>query len=148
MRGYIQLLILVTIGIMLLWFGYSLFFGQWPRIRRQLQERQRLKNRLRQRTGPASPGDPQVCPVCSSPLEKGDLVKTLAFPSITGGQDRLMHIRGCINCLEGHFQRNCPVCGGVLGIEGILVARMFERPRRHPHVHVLGCAKCRRFGVM
>jgi len=148
MRGIIQLLTLITIGVSLFWFGYSLFAGQWTVIRCQLKDRSLLKNRLKQRAASSSPGDPQVCPVCSSPLEKGDLIKTLAFPSISGGQERLMHIRGCINCLEGHFQRSCPVCGNSLNDEGILVARMFERPRRHPHVHVLGCSRCRRLGIM
>jgi hypothetical protein len=141
MRGYIQILALVTIGAALLWFGYTLFMGQWAGIRRQ------WKNRPQERRygkGSANPGDPQVCPVCSTKLEKGDMVKTLAYPSITGGSDRLMHISGCMYCLGGYLERNCPVCGSSLGDNDILIARIFERPLRRPHVHVLGCTRCRR----
>ena len=109
-----------------------------------------MKHRPKKRRygkGSASPGDPQVCPVCSSKLEKGDLVQTLAFPSLTGGRDRLMHIRGCMYCIRGHLERTCPVCNSALGDRDILVARMFERYRRRPHVHVLGCSHCRRLGI-
>ena len=143
MRGYIQVLIFVTIGIALLWFGYTLFVGQWAGIRLNRKGRPRL-----QKIGTASPGDPQVCPICSSRLEKGDLVQTLAYPSLTQGRDRLMHIQGCINCLSGQYERKCPVCGAPLSNSDILVARMFERPRRRPHVHVLGCNQCRKLGIM
>jgi hypothetical protein len=37
----------------------------------------------------------------------------------------------------------CPVCGLVLRDEEILISRMFERPGRRAHVHVLGCSRCR-----
>lgn len=145
MRGYVQLLALVTIGVSLLWFGYSLLIGQWAGLRVQWKNRSKWR---RKGKGRASPGDPQVCPICSSPLDEGDLVRTFVYPSITGGNDRLMHIRGCLNCLEGHLERKCPVCGAPLDYDEILVARMFERLRRRPHVHVLGCSRCRRLGVM
>jgi hypothetical protein len=56
-----------------------------------------------------------------------------------------MHIRGCVYCLNGERDRVCPVCGARLGANDILIARMFERPRR-AHVHVLGCSKCRKPG--
>ena len=143
MQGYLQTLIFVTIGIALLWFGYSLFFGHRWGIRRNRKERPQL-----QKTGSASPGDPQVCPICSSQLEKGDLVQTLAYPSLTQGKDRLMHIQGCVFCLSGEYERYCPVCGAPLSNSDILVARMFDRPHRRPHVHVLGCNQCRKLGIM
>jgi hypothetical protein len=31
----------------------------------------------------------------------------------------------------------------VLRAEEILISRLFERPGRRSHVHVLGCTKCR-----
>ena len=145
MRGYVQLLIFVTIGVSLLWFGYSLLVGQWAGIHLQWKTRPRKQ---RAGKGSASPGDPQACPICSAKLKKGDLVRTLTYPSVTGGRDRLMHIRGCLYCIEGDLERNCPVCGVSLAENDILVARMFERPQRRPHVHVLGCSHCRRTGVM
>ena len=147
MRGYLQLLTLVTMGVFLLWFGYTLFIKQWAGVRAQWKTRpgQRLK-KVSRRSGDI--GNSSACPVCSSLLDKGDLVKTLVYPSITGGKDRLMHIRGCMYCINGDLERTCPVCGAPLEVEGILVARMFERPDRHPHVHVLGCSRCRRLGIM
>jgi len=140
MGGYVQILIFVTIGIVFLWFGYSLFFG------RGLSGKKRPN--LLKGGDPASPGDPQVCPICSSRLSKGDLVQTMAYPSVSGGKDRLMHVQGCLHCLYGDLERYCPVCGAPLGNDDILVARMFERRNRHPHVHVLGCSHCRKMGIL
>jgi len=140
MLGFLQILVFTIIGAALLWFGFNLFVGQWAKIRSKHDQFRQLSN------GSGSIGDPQVCPICSSKLQKGDLVKTSAFPSITGGKDRLMHIRGCIYCVNGNMKRECPICGTSLSISDVLVARIFERPQRKPHVHVTGCNKCRRTG--
>jgi hypothetical protein len=138
MGAFIQILALVVAGIVLLWIGYSLFFGRvspfYPFFFRKNQEK--LKDK---------PGDPQVCPICSMRLDKGDLVKTFAFPS-DGGIDRMMYIRGCISCLEHGVPRRCPICKKSMTLEDYLVARMFERPNRKNHVHVLGCNNCRGTG--
>jgi hypothetical protein len=139
MSSYIQILVLVIIGVVLLWFGYTLLIGQLRGS--HLGRRGRL-----QPGGDGAPGDPQVCPVCSARLNKGELVKSMAFPSLTGGKDRFMHIRGCIYCLDGERTRTCPVCGAFLLDSDILIARMFERPHRRAHVHVLGCSRCRKTG--
>ena len=143
MGSYIQILVFVTMGVALLWFGYTLVIGQLAGIRLHWLNRPK---RRPPRRGTGEPGEPQVCPVCSARLEKGQLVKSHAFPSLTGGRDRFMHIRGCVFCLEGGRQRICPVCGAALGYKDILIARMFERPRRRSHVHVLGCSRCRKVG--
>jgi hypothetical protein len=74
-------------------------------------------------------------------LERGERVKSSAFPSM-GGADRLMHISGCPYCLSGDRTRSCPVCSTALYSEDVLIARMFEKPGRS-HVHVLGCTRCR-----
>jgi hypothetical protein len=140
MLGFLQILAFTIIGAILLWFGFNLFIGQWAKIRSKYDQLRRSSK------GFGSAGDPQVCPICSSKLNKGDLVKTLAFPSITGGKDRLMHIRGCIYCINGGLKRECPVCGSPLSITDILVARIFERPHLRAHVHITGCNKCRRTG--
>jgi hypothetical protein len=133
----IQVLGLTVSGIVLLWFGYSVFFGPsspfypggfWGR-RRQYK---------------GQPGDPMVCPICSIKMFKGDLVKTTAYPSLSGGRDRLMYIRGCVSCLEHKLPRRCPVCGASMSVEDYLVSRMFERPNSRNHVHVIGCNQCRR----
>jgi hypothetical protein len=139
MLEYLQILAFVMIGIALLWFGFTLFIGQWAQMRIERAGRPPKKG---------EPGDPQICPICSSKLIRGDLVKTLAFPSITGGKDRLMHIRGCAYCIDGALKRSCPVCGVALSVTDILVARIFERPHRRAHVHIIGCNKCRRVGTL
>ena len=143
MREFLEVLIFVVIGIVLLWFGYTLFLssgipawgggkGFWFRKRGGPKPK-----------GESRPGDPQTCPVCSARLEDGQLVSSLAFPSMNGGKDRFMHIRGCTYCLYGDRDRVCPVCIRVLKGEEILICRLFERPGRRSHVHVLGCTRCR-----
>jgi hypothetical protein len=145
MGDYIQALALIIAGILLFWFGYSLFFGTlspfypgwfpWSKWGKK-------KNYKGQ------PGDPQVCPICSMKLDRGELVKSLAFPSISGGSDRLMYIRGCFTCLERDVPRHCPVCGLELSLDDYLVSRMFERPNSRNHVHVLGCNRCKNMGTL
>ena len=150
---YIQILSLVIVGIVLLWFGYSIFFssispfypGLWP-----------WKNWWKRDRSKGEVGAPQVCPVCTLRLYKGELVKSVAFPSLNGGLDRLMYIKGCFSCLKaeeesaGLFRkaipipRRCPVCGSVLSLDDFLVSRMFERVGRNNHVHVVGCNICKR----
>ena len=101
--GLIQLLFLVIFGIALLWFGYNLLTGQWTRIRAarggyapSLSGNNREQSLLE---GRIAPDDPQSCPLCSIRLNRGETVNTHAFPSVTGGKDRLMHVIGCIYCI-------------------------------------------------
>ncbi|MCL2129667.1 MAG: hypothetical protein FWH35_04845 [Treponema sp.] len=138
MKQVIEVLLFIIVGAALLWFGYTLFFGigipalsGWTISRR----------RKPKRTG--VPGDPQVCPVCSAKLNPGELVSSLAFPSLNGGKDRFMHIKGCLYCLRGDRDRVCPVCGIILKGDEILISRLFERPGRRSHVHVIGCTRCK-----
>ena len=134
-------MVIVIVGVALLSFGFTLFIGQWTKMRLSRDD-------LYPKSNKESSNDFQACPICSSKLKRGDLVKTLAFPSITGGKDRLMHVRGCAYCINGGRKRNCPVCGVSLSLEDILVARIFERPNRRAHVHIIGCNKCRRVGTI
>jgi hypothetical protein len=133
-----QVLILTFIGVVLLWFGFNLFFAtpggfSMPAFKR--------KNQVPRARGTGVPGAPRTCPVCSAKLVKGERVKSSAFPSM-GGADRMMHIAGCVYCLKGNRPRVCPVCGAILREDEILVARLFEKPVRS-HVHVLGCSRCK-----
>lgn len=140
----LQILIFVIMGIVLVWFGYSLFIRLFAEL---LPERKSKPRQAQFVKGTVLSGSgPQVCPICSTRLNTGELVKTHAFPSITGGRDRLMHIRGCVYCINGGKERRCPVCGAVLLEEEILIARMFERLQRRSHIHVIGCSRCRRAG--
>ncbi len=142
----IQIFGLTIAGIILLWFGYSLFFGASSPFGDGLRRFFNGKPKQTQVKGVV--GDPQVCPVCSIKLIKGDLVKSQAFPSVTGGRDRLMFIRGCYSCLHNNVPRSCPICGASLSLEDYLIARMFERTNSRNHVHVLGCNHCRKMGAM
>ncbi|MDR0503134.1 MAG: hypothetical protein LBH16_07420 [Treponema sp.] len=146
MGVYLQVLALVFSGTILLWLGYTIFIGPLSPFYPGLFS---LKGYGKKRQVTGLPGEPQICPLCSIKMDKGDLVRSLAFPSITGGSDRLMYIRGCFNCLgEENITRRCPVCGSYLNINDYLISRMFERVGRNNHVHVLGCNRCRRMGTL
>ena len=137
MKQFFEVVFFLFIGIALLWFGYTLFFQVGVPAFGGLGRRRR---------GPKKegcPGDPQTCPVCSAKLREGELVSSAAFPSMNGGKDRFMHIKGCIYCLRGDRDRVCPVCGGILRGSEILISRLFERSGRRSHVHVLGCSRCK-----
>jgi len=141
---FVQTLGLVVAGIVLIWFGYTIFFSPLsPFYPGGFPWRNRKKKNEK-----GAPGDPQICPICSYRLDRGDLVKSLAFPSMSGGRDRLMYIRGCFTCLEKDVPRRCPICGANLELSDYLISRMFERPNRHNHVHVLGCNHCRKTGSL
>jgi hypothetical protein len=141
-----QLLIFSIIGVILIWFGYTLFFHLSRGGRKKeehydngLYSHTRRKDGSRIENG--NPGEPRICPVCSAKLNVNERVKSSAFPGLPG-QGRMMHIWGCVYCLDGGRKRVCPVCGAVISVDQILVARMFEKPGRS-HVHVLGCSYCR-----
>jgi hypothetical protein len=136
LNGFIQIFTFVLIGLVLLWFGYTLYFSPQGIFFGYGKKKKRRRPR-----GEGRPGAPQTCPVCSALLSPGELVKSVAFPSFTG-KDRLMYISGCNYCLNGDRPRSCPVCGSRLRDDEILVARMFDRPYRS-HVHVIGCSRCR-----
>jgi hypothetical protein len=143
---YLQLLALVIAGIVLLWIGYKLFLGPMPPFYRYFFLK---KNKLKKNDiTPGKPGDPQICPVCSIKLIKGQQVQTTAFPPVSGAIDRLMYIRGCYSCLNENVPRKCPICGAKLNIDDYLVARMFDRGKRKNHVHILGCNRCKKMGPL
>ena len=136
-----EVLIFVVIGVALLWFGYTLFFGIGiPASGGGNRPKKRKNHRPR---GESMPGEPQTCPVCSAKLNEGELVSSHAYPSLNGGRDRFMHIRGCVYCLRGDRDRVCPVCGIILKNNEILISRLFERTGSRPHVHVIGCTRCK-----
>jgi hypothetical protein len=140
-----QVLAFVFIGIALLWFGFALFFnGVIPVWDAGGRTGKRRNSATKAGKAEGAPGDPQICPVCSLKLKSGEMVSSAAFPSLNGGKDRFMHIRGCIYCLAGERDRVCPVCGTILVGDEILICRLFERPGRRSHVHVLGCSRCKK----
>ena len=137
MGTMLQALVFILIGVILLYFGFTLFFAvpggfSMPVFKRKRGSKPRSEG---------VPGAPRTCPVCCAKLEKGERVKSSAFPSL-GGHDRMMHISGCCYCLQGGRRRVCPVCNTVLREEEFLIARLFEKPVRS-HVHVIGCTRCK-----
>jgi len=96
-----------------------------------------------------SSGGLMICPLCLFKMETGEMVKTTAFPPLTKfDKTRLMYIHGCIYCMGGKRERVCPVCGKPVSVNDYLIARLFDRPNRHSHVHVLGCPQCRPLKTM
>jgi len=136
--GILQLLAFVIIGIILLWFGFNLFFGPLSPFYPSLpwSKKKEVKGK---------PGEAKVCPVCSMLMMKGDLLKTVAFPPKKPDDiDRIMHIKGCFSCLNNNVPRRCPICNAALTVQDFLVARIFKRNKKKDHVHVLGCNRCRK----
>jgi hypothetical protein len=134
----LTILTFVFTGLALLWFGYTLFFRKGGPVSPAKSGAKPGK------AGEGWAGETQSCPVCSARLENIQLVKSVAFPSLNG-RDRMMHIQGCVFCLDGDQPRprTCPVCHSPLEEEEYLFARVFERSSRKPHVHILGCRHCR-----
>jgi hypothetical protein len=145
MGDFVQVLALIVAGVLLFWFGYSLFFGPWSPFYPGWFPWSKWGKKASDR---GVPGDPRVCPVCSYKLDRGENVKTFAFPSMSGGKDRLMYIRGCHTCLNNNVSRRCPVCGIELGLDDYLVSRMYERPNTRNHIHVIGCNHCKNTGML
>ena len=143
MEHYIQILLIIIIALVLFWFGFSLRFEKgflWGGFTSS-KKRQSPQPRVISLSGAT-----KTCPVCGTQLAEGETIKSTAFPSLNGGKDRVMHIKGCTYCLKGEGERICPVCGETLKVEEILVCRIYEkRPgsgKKRSHVHVLGCTRC------
>jgi len=142
MGEFLKILAFVVTGIVLLWIGYLLFFGTLSPFYPYFSPK---KKKLSKEDVIGKPGDPQTCLVCSSKLLNGGLVKTTAFPSVSGGRDRLVYIRGCNICLNSKAPRRCPICKAKLSLDDFLVSRMFDRSqKRKNHIHVLGCNHCKK----
>ena len=137
MGDIFQILIFIIIGLVLLWFGYNLFFGHLSPFYPYLPWNKK-------RIIKGKPGDPAICPVCSMKMLRGELVKTFAYAARPQSKDRIMNIKGCRSCLEKDLPRRCPICRAKLSIDDYLISRMFERKYQKNHIHILGCNKCRK----
>ncbi|QEN09225.1 hypothetical protein EXM22_15005 [Oceanispirochaeta crateris] len=92
--------------------------------------------------------DTHPCPLCEKALRKGERVHSVIY---NRGEDRLMNIYGCPWCYSDHpagcreplRDRRCPSCKVLFKEGNFAIARVFERPGRKMHVHVLGCPVCR-----
>ncbi|MDC7226457.1 MAG: hypothetical protein PQJ61_06805 [Spirochaetales bacterium] len=94
----------------------------------------------------SKPAEPPTkpCPLCRAALKPGETVHSVLYP---GKPDSLMEIYGCPYCEPGKSsgtvrnKRICPVCKKELSDNGLVIARVFEKPGKK-HVHVLGCTDC------
>jgi hypothetical protein len=145
-----------------MWVGYKLFFMFFK------EKNEKMVNRSPQSGGAPSSdaksdsgakppkykgtsdsGGLMICPLCLFKMDNSEMIKTTAFPPMTpDAKDRLMHIHGCVYCMDGKRERICPVCGKAIGVKDFLVARIFDRSIRRSHVHVLGCTQCRPLKTM
>ena len=87
------------------------------------------------------------CPLCSSPLAKGeDIVSKVYRPMDV--PDQLCTINGCPHCYprpQAGLRRVCPVCGKDVPLkDGHLTARLFNYEDGRKHVIVTGCTECSR----
>ncbi|MFP4508699.1 MAG: hypothetical protein ACLFNQ_01070 [Spirochaetaceae bacterium] len=88
------------------------------------------------------------CPVCHAQLSSGERIRSVVFSGGTAHREireHTTHIFGCPHCYPHNNlnPRQCPVCEQTLSRDGYLIARMFQRPGKKDHVHVLGCTECR-----
>lgn len=59
--------------------------------------------------------------------------------------DQRMTVQGCPHCYpvpEPNVKRTCPVCGKPIGLDGELLARLFNRTKEKKHVMIVGCKNC------
>ena len=142
MKQLLEILIFIPIGILLLWFGYTLFFSAGLSAFGGFG-RKGIRRKVLKASDESTAGAPKTCPVCAAKLRRGEQVSSSAFPAVNGSKERFMHIKGCVYCLKGDRERVCPVCGIILKEDEILIARLYDRPGKRSHVHVIGCTKCK-----
>ena len=85
------------------------------------------------------------CPLCSTPLAKGENMFSRVYRPMTA-PDQRMTIHGCPHCypkMESGAKRICPVCKKEVPLDGELVARLFNKTSNgKKHVLIVGCTGC------
>jgi hypothetical protein len=107
-------------------------------------ERDGDPDREKHAEGATGTGRRWPCPLCGALLGPGEKIRSVMRFSPTHG--KIMEISGCPRCLPPLSRpRACPVCKAELGPHEFLTASVFDRSRESakPHVHVLGCNRCR-----
>lgn len=83
------------------------------------------------------------CPLCDTPLAKGDNLASRIFRPMDTPDQRMV-IMGCPHCYPAPgsgIRRTCPVCHRAVPLDGYLVARLFNRRGNKKHVIVTGCSE-------
>jgi hypothetical protein len=158
MDSNLKLLIYIITGLLFVWSGYKMYFSffmkksvknvdldfETPVVNPDPAGAPPPPKSQNKSQNKSSSGGLMICPVCSSKMDNGDMVKTKAFPSPRPYEkNRTMHILGCYYCMDGRRDRICPVCGKSISTTDYLIARMFDRTHGHTHVHVIGCTQCK-----
>lgn len=85
------------------------------------------------------------CPLCSSPLRKGENLFSKVFRPMTVSDQRCV-IFGCPRCYpvaQAGISRVCPSCRAAVPQDGHLVARLFNKTKSgKKHVVITGCTVC------
>jgi uncharacterized protein YbaR (Trm112 family) len=138
-RYRIQFIVLLLIGVVVVWLLRILVKEGGARRRKAPGKRPAAVSETEERL----PGRP--CPLCQTPLERGQRVHSVVYP---GKTDKLVEIYGCPNCRPKtgptKAARVCPVCRQTLADTDYVVGRMFQRSNKRKHLHVLGCTRCRK----
>ncbi|MBQ0003748.1 MAG: hypothetical protein KBT21_09465 [Treponema sp.] len=85
-----------------------------------------------------------TCPMCGSPLPKGDNLVTKVYRPMNVPDQRCT-INGCPHCYprpEPGIRRQCPCCKKEVPLNGYLIARLFNYKNNKKHVMVTGCSEC------
>ena len=96
------------------------------------------------KTGPNGEVLMVECPLCNTPLQKGQNLISKVFRPMDV-PDQRCNISGCPHCYpqpEPGIKRICPCCGKEVPITGYLVARLFNYKDNKKHVRVTGCSRC------
>ena len=102
------------------------------------------ESRLKTRKTESGKVDLVRCPMCNTPLAKGEELASRIFRPMNT-PDQRMNVMGCPHCYphpQSGVQRHCPVCGKKLLPEAYLIARLFNRSNTKKHVMIMGCTNC------
>ena len=128
-------LLLIILACILFILAFSYFWNLFVKQKKPSQKQSQ----------PARKGPPTSnCPICNSPLYPGERIASKIFNKPTTPDQRCI-INGCPHCFpysEPGIQRKCPVCKKNIPQDGYLIARMFYRPPKKNHVHIVGCTEC------
>ncbi|MBO5137794.1 MAG: hypothetical protein J6B81_04810 [Spirochaetaceae bacterium] len=130
----------VTATIGLLIFAYSLYI--------KFSQKTNSKNKTNPTKNlPPNNASLATCPLCKSPLAKGENLSSKVFRPIQEKYDSEQRctILGCPHCLpycQNGVQRHCPVCKKKVPAEGYLIARLITHTNGKKHVRITGCTEC------
>ncbi|MDR2446102.1 MAG: hypothetical protein LBD58_02230 [Treponema sp.] len=137
-------LVLTTIGVVLLCLGLYVLRNRVKRLGRETRlsrtaEEPRICKPAAAPVKIVKIVKPPRCPVCSSILNHGERVKSIAISFANG--EKLLHISGCPHCLYREEKRTCPVCSAEITRDEILTAKMTIQDGKN-NVKIFGCSHC------